>query len=91
VVTWLHASPSFIAEGTLVSPPGDSRVPRWPGAEEAERKGWYRRDRVCIFSSDEGVPVTDHIDRFEFVTHSSYVYEVQPIGELEDGPSSRKS
>jgi hypothetical protein len=81
---WLHASPSFLAEGSLVSPPGALRVPRWPGAEQAERMGWYRRDRVCVFWSDETVPVSHHIDRFEFVTRSTYVYEVEPIGDLED-------
>src|SRR5438552_2119398 len=84
---WLHASPSFIAVGDLVSPPGDLRIPRWPGAEQAARKGWYHRERVCVFWSDESVPVTDHVDRFEFVTRSTYVYEVEPIGDLEQDPA----
>ena len=84
---WLHASPNFIAAGTLVSPPAGSRVPRWPGAQQAQLMGWYRPDRVCVFWSDEGVPVKDHVGRFDFVTDTTYIYEVEPIGELEADPA----
>jgi hypothetical protein len=68
----------------VISPPGDGRAPRWP---EAEERGWYRRDRVYIFWSDEGVPIGDHIGRFEFATEKSYLYDVEPIGDLETDPA----
>lgn len=84
---WLHASPNYIVDGGLISPPTIDRAPRWQGAEQAELIGWYRRDRVYVFWSDEGVPVRDHIGRFEFVTDSAYVYEVAPIGDLDDDPA----
>ena len=85
---WLHASPCVFAEGEMVSPPGNERAPRWPGAVEAERRGSYRRDRVYIFWSDEVIPVGDHIGRFEFATEKSYLYEVEPIGELQIDPAA---
>ena len=84
---WLHASPCVFADGDLISPPGNERAPRWPAAAEAEDRGWYRRDRVCIFWSDKGIPVADHIGRFEFATEMSYLYEVEPIGDLESDPA----
>jgi hypothetical protein len=87
VVVWLHASPYVFADGDVISPPGDVRAPRWPGSAEAEERGWYRRDRVYIFWSDDGVPPGDHIGRFEFATEKSYLYEVEPIGDLETDPA----
>jgi hypothetical protein len=87
---WLHASPTFIADGDYILSPKDSGYPpRWasdePTVRWAEDKNLYRRDRVCIFDS-EGASAQDHIGRFSFVTPESYIYEVQPIGALEDDP-----
>ena len=36
-VVWLHASPCVFAEGDVISPPGDGRATRWPGAAEPKR------------------------------------------------------
>jgi len=45
----------------------------------------YRRDRVYVFDS-EGAPAISHIGRFSFITADSYMYAVQPIGDLERDP-----
>jgi len=44
--------------------------------------GQYRSDRVYVFNS-EGVEVRNHLDRFIFTSRDAYIYEVEPVGDLE--------
>jgi hypothetical protein len=87
---WLHASPRFIRSGDWVVPPSESGIPpHWTADEATLRRAqdlnYYSPDRVCIFDS-EGAPAIDHIDRFSFITNSSYIYEVEPEEPLEADP-----
>lgn len=89
-VVWLHASPNSIADGDYVLPSSASGLsPHWssdPAAiEHAIELGQYRPNRVSIFDS-EGARAEDHIGRFSFVTAASYIYEVEPVGPLEQDP-----
>ena len=88
---WLHASPNLIADGDYVLPSSESGLsPHWssdPAAiEQAIELGQYRPNRVSIFDS-EGARAADHIGRFSFVAAASYIYEVEPIGRLEQDPT----
>ncbi len=85
---WLHVSPNLIPDRGSVDPPGDSRIPRTPTASHDERMGWYSPWRVSVLMFDEGMPLLDYLSGFAFFqAATSYVYEVQPNGDVERDPA----
>jgi hypothetical protein len=47
--------------------------------------GQYRLDRVCIFQSGNA-PIRDQVGRFQFTQNGESIFEVEPIGALEQDP-----
>jgi hypothetical protein len=46
--------------------------------------GWYSRSHVYILRFEEGAPLLDFVSDFAFFeSDRSFVYEVQPYGDLE--------
>ena len=86
---WLHASPFRLSVGDILIPIEKSGLLSssfGARADESAAKGYYRRDRVYLFDS-EGVPVEHHLDRWAFTSRGlAYIYEVEPIGDLESDP-----
>ena len=85
---WLHASPTKFAQGHMITSPAQRNVPprSWGDSlAHAVALGQYTVDRVYIFDS-EGVPAREHRGRFTFTGPSDYIYEVEPLGELEQDP-----
>lgn len=79
------AAPPRSPVGARVLPPATSgQPPRTPAADDAERRGHYRRDRVSIMEA-VGRP-GDQIGRFPFCDPAGYIYEVVPEGPLEADP-----
>jgi hypothetical protein len=50
--------------------------------------GWYSRSHVYILRFEEDAPLLDFVSDFAFFQSGrSYVYEVQPDGDLERDPA----
>ena len=85
---WLHISPNLILDGGNVDPPGDNRMPRTPTAIQDERMTWYCRWHVSVLFWDESAPLLDYLGGFSFFkAAASYVYQVQPQGDVGRDPA----
>lgn len=85
MTTYWHCSPAVLPVGARVLPPASTGLPpRFPAADDAERRGHYRPDRVSIMEAI-GQP-RDQVGRFSFCDLAAYIYEVVPEGPLEADP-----
>ena len=86
---WIHASPNFLDDGTVLTSPDERGVdPRWSGAASAKAMAvpQYRSDRVYMLLSPDNISIDSQIGHFQFITADSYIYAVEPIGQVEVDP-----
>lgn len=85
---WFHSSPHLIRDGEAVLSAADQGIdPTSFGIqlEEAVAVGVALPDRVFVYQHHSDDP-RQHFGLGPWVSKDSYVYEVEPIGTLEDDP-----
>lgn len=85
---WFHSSPNFIPDGcAVISADAQGIDPSSFGdqLESAIEHGVAVPNRVFVYKHQSDNPY-QHFGLGPWVTKNRYVYEVHPIGELEDDP-----